>query len=157
MLEARKVSVWKNRYDIIADGRRLAGWDVSAWRAGGTIKLDGRRYAVRGNMWGNKYGMVGEDGTPIASADRVGRKRWTVEADGRTYEFQRASLWRQEQELHCEGRRVGSIKRSHFWRPGAVAELPGLPLPVQAFVLAVVLTMWEQSAAAAGGAAGGGG
>ena len=149
MLEARKASVWKNRYDIIADGRRLATWDESSWKAGGTVELDGRRYEVRANMWGNKYGMVDADGTPVASADRVGRKNWTVEAGGRTYEFHRASMWRQEEELHSEGRRVGSVKRSSIWRGDAVADLPGLPRPVEVFVLAVVLTMWDSAAAAA--------
>lgn len=149
MLEAKKASVWKNRYDIIADGRRLATWDGSSWKTGGTVELDGRRYEVRANMWGNKYGMVDEDGAPIASADRVGRKNWTVEADGRTYEFHRASLWRQEEELHSEGRRVGSVKRNSIWRGDAVADLPGLPPPVEVFVLAVVLTMWDLAAATA--------
>ncbi len=91
MLEARKASVWKNRYAISTDGRQLATWDGSLWKAGGTFDLDARRYEVRGNMWGSKYGMVGQDGTPIASANRVGRKRWTVVAAGRTYEFRRAS------------------------------------------------------------------
>lgn len=100
-------------------------------------------------MWGNKYGMVDADGTPVTSADRVGRKSWTVEAGGRTYEFHRASMWRQEEELHSEGRRVGSVKRSSIWRGDAVADLPGLPRPVEVFVLAVVLTMWDSAAAAA--------
>jgi hypothetical protein len=149
MLEAKKASVWKNRYDILANGRRLATWDGSSWKAGGTIELDGRRYEVRANMWGSKYGMVDEDGTPIASADHVGRKNWTVEADGRTYEFHRASLWRQEEELYSEGRRVGSVKRNSIWRGDAVADLPGLPPPVEVFVLAVVLTMWDMAAATA--------
>lgn len=149
MIEARKASVWKNRYDIIADGRQLATWDGSSWKAGGTVELDGRRYEVRANMWGSKYGMVDEDGTRIASADRVGRKNWTVEADGRTYEFRRASLWRQEEELHSEGRRVGSVKRNSIWRGDAVADLPGLPLSVEVFVLAVVLTKWDSDSAAA--------
>lgn len=146
MLEARKPSVWKNRYDIIADGRRLATWDGSSWKAGGTIELDGRRYEVRANMWGSKYGMVDQHGTRIASADRVGRKNWTVEADGRTYEFQRASWRRQEVELHLEGRRVGSVRRNSIWRSDAVADLPGLPLTVEVFVLAVVLAMWDSEA-----------
>jgi len=100
-------------------------------------------------MWGSTYAMVDEDGKPIASADRVGRKNWTVEADGRTYQFHRASPWRQEEELHFEGRRVGSVKRKGRWRGDAVADLPGLPLPVQVFVHAVVLAMWDSSAAAA--------
>jgi hypothetical protein len=73
----------------------------------------------------------------------------SVEADGRTYEFRRASMWRQEEELHSEGLRVGSVKRTSLWRGDVVAELPGLPLPVQIFVLAVVLTMWDAQSAAA--------
>jgi len=130
-------------------GGGLATWDSSSWKTGGTVELDGRRYEVRANMWGSKYGMVDEFGTPIASADRVGRKNWTVEADGRTYEFHRPSAWRNDQELHFEGRRVGSVKRISAWRGGAVTDLPGLPLPVEVFVLAVVLTMWDQAADAA--------
>ena len=149
MSEARKASVWKNRYDIIADGRRLATWDGSSWKAGGTVELDGRHYEVRANMWGSTYAMVDEDGTRIASADHVGRKNWTVEADGRTFEFRRASWWRQEEELHSEGRRVGSVRRTSIWRGDAVADLPGLPLSVEVFVLAVVLTTWDSIAASA--------
>jgi hypothetical protein len=149
MIEARKTSVWKNRYDIIADGRRLATWEGSSWKSGGALELDGRHYEVRADMWGSKYGMVAEDGTRIASADRVGRKNWTVEADGRTYEFRRASMWRHDEELHSEGRRLGSVKRTSIWRGNAVADLPGLPLSVEVFVIAVVLTKWDSEAASA--------
>jgi hypothetical protein len=147
MLEARKASVWKGRYAIRADGRHVAVWDESWWRAGGTFELDGRRYEVRGTMWGSTYRMVGSDGAPIAVARRVGRKRWTVEAAGRTYEFRRMSWWRQEQGLRSGDRYVGSVKRTSIWRGDAVADLPGLPLPVRIFVLAVVLTMWDRSSA----------
>lgn len=143
MIEARKASVWKNRYEISADGRHLATWDGSSWKTGGTFELDGQRYEVRANMWGSKYGMVNQYGTRIASADHVGRKHWTVEADGRTYEFRRASLWREEQELCSEGRRVGTVKRTSMWRRDAVADLPGLPPSVEVFVLAVVLSTWD--------------
>ena len=69
--------------------------------------------------------MVNEGGARIASADRVRRKKWTVEADGRTYEFRRASVWRSEEELLSEGRRVGSVRRKSLWRNDAFADLPG--------------------------------
>jgi hypothetical protein len=154
VLHAKKISFWKNRYEITTDGQVLATWEGSVWKTGGTFDLDGRRYEIRGNMWGSKYGIVTEDGTAVASADRVGRKRWTVEAAGRIYEFQRASLWRHEEILHSEGRAVGSVKRTSIWRSDAIADLPGLPIPVQIFVLAVVLTRWDQQAAAGAGAAG---
>ena len=143
MIEARKASFWRSRYDFIADGRQFATWDGSSWKSGGTVELDGRHYEVRANMWGSTYGMVDEYGSRIASADHVGRKSWTVEANGRTYEFCHASPWREEEELRSEGQRVGSVKRKSIWRGDAVADLPGLPLSVEVFVLAVVLTKWD--------------
>jgi hypothetical protein len=151
MLQATKTSVWSNKYSIAVDGREVAIWDGSFWKVGGSFQLEGREYRVSANMWGSKYGMVRDDGVPLAKADRVGRKRWTVESDGRTYEFQRASMWRQEQELRSGGERVGSVRRTSMWRSDATADLPGLPLPVQIFVLAVVLSMWDATNAAASG------
>jgi hypothetical protein len=152
MLQARKVSIWKDRYAISADGRQIAVWDGSMWTSGGRFELDGRRYEVRGKLWGRKFGLLGQDGATIAVADRVGSSRWTVQAAGRTYEFRRASLWRDEQELRGDGRRLGSVRRASIWRREAVVDLPGVPLPVQIFVLAVVLTIWDWSS---GGAAAG--
>jgi hypothetical protein len=149
MLHARKPAFWRNRYEITADGQALATWDGSMWRNGGRFELDGRRYEVRGNMWGSRYGMAAEDGTPVAAADRVGRKRWKVEAAGRTYEFRRASMWRDEEDLLDGDRGVGWIRRTSVWRSDATANLPGLPLPVQVFVLVVVLTMWDGLSAVA--------
>ncbi len=147
MLEARKASIWTNRHIIVVDGVPLATWDASLWKSGGAVKLDGQRYEVRGNLWGSRYGMADQDGTRIASADRVGRKDWRVDADGRTYEFRRASAWRHEEELLADGRRMGSVKRTSLWRADAVADLPGLPQPVQVFVLAVVLATWDSAIA----------
>ena len=155
MLHAKKIGFWRNRYEITDDGQVLAIWEPSVWRTGGTFELDGRRYEIRGNLWGSKYGMVSADGSAVAAADRVGRKRWTVDAGGQILEFQRASIWRQEQLLMSDGRQIGSVKRTSMWRGDASADLPGLPVPVQLFVLAVVLTMWEQqSASATAGASG---
>jgi hypothetical protein len=148
MLMARKVSAWRSRYEVTIDGRPVAVWDGSLWKSGGDFELDGRRYRVRGNAWGNRFGMVDGDGTTVASADRVGRKRWTVEAAGHTYHFQRSSMWSSEQELHTVRGRAGSLKRVGFWRRDVVADLPGLPPPVQVFVLGVVVTMWEAQSAA---------
>ena len=59
--------------------------------------------------------------------------------------------WRQEEELRAEGRAVGSVRRTSIWRGDAVADLPGVPLPVEVFVLAVVLTTWDSAAAVAAG------
>ncbi|MDG4786908.1 hypothetical protein O7626_13365 [Micromonospora sp. WMMD1102] len=149
MLKARRVSVWRSRYEIRVRGRFVTTWDSAFWRSGGDFELDGQRYQVRGNAWGSRFTLLDAAGRAVASADRVGRKRWTVEAGDQTYHFQRASLFGSEQELHAAGRRVGSVRRTSLWRGDVAADLPGLPLAVQVFVLGVVITMWHEQAAAA--------
>jgi hypothetical protein len=150
MLEARRVSVWRNRYEIAVDGEPVAQWNGRTWRTGGSIVLAGRRYDLKSNVWGVRFEMTDETGMVAATADRVGRRQWTAQAEGRTYQFHRTSWWRSEQALVADGRTVGSIRRLSPWRGGAVADLPGLPLPVRVFVVVVVLAMWDaQSAAAA--------
>jgi hypothetical protein len=81
-----------------------------------------------------------------------------VEAEGRTYTFERASFWRSEERLVLDGRPVGTVRRVGAFRGDAVADLPGLPLPLQVFVFTVVLSAWDAAAtaAAAGGSSGGG-
>jgi hypothetical protein len=153
MITAKRASVWSARYEVAVDGRPVGSWRGSSWRSGGEFQLDGRRYRVSGNTWGNRFTMVDGDGAVIAAADRVGRKRWTVEAGGETYEFRRASLWTGEQELHVGGRRMGSVRRPSGWRTDLTAELPGLPLPVQLFVVGVVMAMQADASGAAVAAA----
>jgi hypothetical protein len=148
MLKATKPSPWRNRYELVSDGKPLATWERRRWRTGGTFDLAGRRYEVSSNAWGTRFQMTDQFGLIVAAADRVGRKRWTVEASGRSYQFKRASLWRPEEVLVADGRPVGSVRRTSLWRSDTAAELPGLPLPVQVFVLVVVLTMWDSRAAA---------
>jgi hypothetical protein len=94
--------------------------------------------------------MIDEMDRPVASADRVGRKTWTVEAGGQTFHFRRASMWDNTQHLYAGDQPVGHVKRTSWWRGNVAAELPGLPLPVQVFVVGVVVTMWaaQDSAAA---------
>jgi hypothetical protein len=54
-------------------------WNGRGWRNGGTFDLAGRRYDVKSNVWGTQFQMIDEPGMIVATADRVGRKRWTVE------------------------------------------------------------------------------
>jgi hypothetical protein len=156
MLAARRLSIWRNRYEIVADGQPLAIWDGRSWRGGGTFDLLGRHYEVRSSGWGTRFDMTDESGLPIATAQRVGRKRWTVQAGGATYRFQRAS-WRQEQLLAdspdgTDNRPAGTVRRVSAWRSDVVADLPNLAMTLQVFVVVVVLTMWNARDAAVAGA-----
>lgn len=138
--------MWRNRYELTADGQPVATWDGGLWRRG-TIDLAGRPYAVTSNVWGSRFEMTDQVGLTVATADRVGRRRWTVTGNGRSYEFQRPMAWRSEELLLAGGQPVGSVRRGRAWRSDAVADLPGLPMPLQVFVVIVVLTMWNARSA----------
>lgn len=149
MLLAEKDGVFSRTYRITEDGREVTSFRTSWWASGGTFVLDGREFTIRSNMWGGKYGMADENEAKVAAAEKVGRRNWSVESADEVYRFRRTSILRSEQALMRDDQEVGLIKRASMWKGGATAELPGLSLPVQVFVVAVVLTMWEQQAAAA--------
>ena len=143
--------MWRGRYQMKADGRPVAVWDPTWWRTGGDFEVDGRLFTVRSNGWGTKFRMLDQVGAEVARVDRAGRKRWTVVADGRTYEFRRASFWGNQQELVADGVKVGSLRRTGAWSGDVEADLPGMPLPVQICVVGVQIAIWHAQQAAASG------
>ncbi|RKN38684.1 hypothetical protein [Micromonospora endolithica] len=149
MIIAKRSGAWRTRYEISAGGRVIATWDSARWANGGDFEFDGRRFQVRSNGWGTRYIMTDAAGTIIATADRIGRRRWTVEADGQTYHFQRRSLWSNDQELRVNGQLAGSVRQTGRWRADVAIDLPGLPLPTQIFVMSVVSALWQAQATAA--------
>jgi hypothetical protein len=150
MLKARRTSMWRSRYEIENDGTVLTEWEGNSWSIGGHFDLGGRAYRIRANGWGTRYTMTDDAELVHAEAERVGRKQWKVHAGGRSFDFRRDSLWRGGDEQLMEGDTVvGRIKRTSAWRGDVAADLPGLPLPVQIFVLGVVITNWNAQAAAA--------
>ena len=146
MIRASRTSAWSGSYELTDDGQPLATFERSVWRGGGWFVVDGARYEVSSNLWASTYTLLAADGAPLATAHRVGRTEWTVEAGGTTYRFRRRSMWREEEELQVAGQRAGSVRRTSMWGGGAVAELPGLPQVVAVFAVAVVLTTWDLAA-----------
>lgn len=155
MLIAKRTGFWGGRYEVAADGRPVAVWDPSWWRTGGDFEVEGRRYQVRANGWGTKYQMLDEAGGVVALVERAGRKHWSVQAGGHTYEFRRPSFWSSRQELVSDGVAVGSLRRTSAWSGGIEADLPGMPLPVQICVVGVQIAIWQQQQTAAASSGGG--
>lgn len=155
MLRAERTSVWRRDYKFTQDGAPVSTFSSHWWRSGGQIQVEGREYRIVSTVWGRTYTMTDSAGTVVATAERAGRKHWTVTADGRSYRFRRASVWSSEQHLVEGDRTAGTIRKSSWWRGGAEATLPGLSLPAQLFVVAVVLSVWEQQNAAAASSGGG--
>jgi hypothetical protein len=152
MLTARKVGFWQVNYDISADGRPVTRLERSAWRSRGSYELDGVRYQLRSNWSGRHYDLVDAADRVVACSDGLGGRTGTVSADGVSYPFRRASIWRSDQLLLAGDQPVGRVRRSSSWSGTAEADLPGVPLPVQVFILTVLLTRWDNAAAASAGA-----
>lgn len=150
MIEARRRSVWGGRYDLLDGGLQMATWEPSTWGTGGTLRVDGRRLRVRSNVYRRESTAVDPTGTPVAVAREVGRRNWTIEADGMTYHFRSSTPWRHEEKLRDGGRSIGRIRRTGLWRGDAQAELPSLPRMVAAFAVSLTVSRWESEVAATG-------
>jgi hypothetical protein len=149
MLQATKAGAFSSAYAITLDGRPVTRWDKSMWRTGGAFTLDGQRFEVRSNVWGTQYTMTDQSGATVATAGKVGRREWTVVAEGRTYAFRRTSWWRQQYDLMLGAQAVGFVRRPSAWRSAAEAVLPTMPVAAAVFTMAVALTSWDSAAATA--------
>jgi hypothetical protein len=145
VLRASRMGLLSTRYEITRDGTTLCTWKPSAFFGGGSFLLDGRRYDVARGGWSwRRYRLLDEAGGLVAMADAVGRAEWRLETGGVTYEFERQSLIRHEHVLIQDGTTAGSVRRIGTWRGEAEADLPGLPLAVQVFVLVSLLAVWDE-------------
>lgn len=143
VLRASRAGLLSTRYDISTDdGRPVCTWKPSPFFGGGSFELHGRTFEVaRGGWTGRRYRLLHE-GVAVALADGVGRPAWTLEAAGATHAFERPSLFRPDQVLLGRDEQpAGSVCRR--WGV-AEADLPGLPLEVQVFVLVSLLAMWDE-------------
>lgn len=148
MLTARQTDFWGNTFEIGLDGQTLTTFKAKQWGNGVRFTLHGLEHELRSNAWGTRYELLA-GGAVLASADRVGRKDWTLVVDGHSHQFQRVSFWKRDQALVVGSEQVGTVRRTSAWKTEGVAELPTLPLPVRVFALAVVLTMWQAADRAA--------
>ena len=122
VLRASRMGLLSTRYEIAQDGTPLCVWKPSAFIGGGSFVLDGCRYDVARGGWSwRRFRLVDERGELVALADGVGRAEWTL-----------------------AGSPVGRVRRVSAWRGEAEADLPGLPVPVQVFVLVSLLGVWDE-------------
>jgi hypothetical protein len=156
MLEATRTGVFGRHYEIRSGGNPVATWSQKFWRNGGDITLAGHTFHVEATTFTNRYRMYDAHGAEVATAEKAGRKHWTVLADGKPHRFRRASAFGHRQELLVGDNPVGSVRKVGFWGTKVEADLPTLSLPAQVFVMGVMITTWDRQAAAAASANSGG-
>jgi hypothetical protein len=145
VLHASRAGLLSTRYHITRDDKAICTWKPSAFIGGGSFELEGHHYEVaRGGWTGRRYRLRDESGRLVALADGVGRSAWTLETGGEVHAFERPSPWRRDQVLVRDGEPVGAIRRTSAWFGEAEAELPGLPLEIQIFVLVSLLAVWDE-------------
>jgi hypothetical protein len=142
VLEGRRTGTWSDHYGLLLDGEPVGSWKRRAFRGGGTLVLEGRTYNVTSNFFGTGYQLLDPNGEGLAVANSVSRKRWMVEAGYREYQFARTSFWRLTFAYLVGDREAGNVSPiSGSRRSDYAADLPDVPVPIQGFVLAIVLSL----------------
>ncbi|MZD07960.1 hypothetical protein GTW43_26500 [Streptomyces sp. SID5785] len=143
-------------FEVGEDGRALTTFVQSRWRTSGHFELDGQGYEIRARGFAGRYELLSAGGTVVAAADHVGRRHWSVRADGREYRFHRESLGgRAVSMVDSDDRVIGSVTAG---RRGQVsADLPGMELRLRVFVVGAMLLQLRRKRAAAASAASSGG
>jgi hypothetical protein len=157
MLHATRTKLLAQEYELTQDGRALTTFSLKRGRIGTRFELDGAGYRVRSHRFSGAYELLDDDGSVVAATDRVNR-RWSLHASGRAWHFRRTAMAGREFSMLGErGERSGSVRRTGVGASGAAADLPGVELNLQVFVLIVVLLRWRRKRAAMAGAGAAGG
>jgi hypothetical protein len=154
MLHARRQGAFRYSYAITEGDSEDGGTPVTTVsqtrRGNAEFELDSVLYQVRLSGIVRRQALLeNPEGRPVAGADSIGKRRWTVTCDGRSYEFDRVGIFGNEQAHVVGGKRLGSVRRTGFWRTGAEADLPDLPRLVAVFTFAVALLAWQRDDASA--------
>ena len=134
-------------YGIVKSGVPVG--EIVSRRIGGgaTMTIGGKSYvaAREGVMSAAFYLEV--DGNRVARAERASafKGSFTLQAGGRIYLLSPASMFGRAFVLTENGSKVGSIVRSGFFSRMSTAVLPDdLALEVQAFLIWLVIAMWQR-------------
>lgn len=151
---------FRNGFELMDGDRTVAAFHGSMWRENGELTVGGGTYPFR-REGGRRFVLTWPDGSVAATARRASRwnGRWEVAVGSQLYELRRRGWSGRAMELSGRGQVLGTVQTRGWSGRRADVDLPAeLPLPVQAFVVAVVATLKrrEQVAASAGssGAAG---
>lgn len=150
MLEARRLRLFSSDYQVTLDGQPVALVDMTTFRSRGQFELDGVTYTFQaGGLMGGSY-VLESQGRTLARAtrERLIPLLYRVNAGDRMLNL----------GLHAPGRRftvrhgdrvIGEVRPRRLFSRSALARFDEpLSLPVQVFLLSLVLLYWRRRARA---------
>ena len=140
-------------YTLTRDGAEIGQIDCGGVRQPATLTVGGASYnPVSEGVLRTKF-HLDADGARIADVELAGTfsRRFIVHAGVKTCTLKVASWFGRSFVLTENEVEVGRIARTGFFTARCRAELPDdLPLPVQAFLIWLVLITWRRQAVTAG-------
>jgi hypothetical protein len=155
---ARPHGVFSTGFDLVDGEGVVASFDGSSWRERGEVHVADRTWDLRRE--GGRRFVLADQGGEVATLERVSwwSGAWRLDHNGRSLPLTKPSIWSRTYRLTAGDAVVGEVRPASVWRRESEVRMPpDLPVHVQVFVVAVVLTLWrrEQSSASAGATAGG--
>jgi hypothetical protein len=137
------------RYTLTRAGVEIGQIDCGGVRQPASLIVDGASYnPVREGVLRTKFHLdAGTGGARIADIEPAGAsfRRFSVHANGKTYTLKAASWLGWAFALIDGDAEVGRIARTGFFSTRSKAEFSDdLPLPIQAFLIWLVLITWRR-------------
>lgn len=152
MSTATAHGLFRNGFDLVDEaGQVLAVFDGSSWRERGEITAGARTFDFRRRGW--RTFALSEGGSEVSTASQRGwlSLTWDVGFAGAAYSLVRGSIWsRALQVRDAAGATLGEIRPTGVFSRAVDVRLPDSLTPeLQAFVVAVVVSLWNRQNAAA--------
>ena len=146
-LEPRRWYSWD--YAVTSGDRTVAEIAIASWRERAEIVIGGVTNRVfREHAMGGDF-IIEAGGRELARATKPSAFTNTiiVHYGGRDYTLGKPSIWRRTFALMDGERQIGSISPESAWTRRATADLPtDWPMPIQAFVIWLVILLWKREA-----------
>jgi hypothetical protein len=139
-------------YTVMRGDRTVAVLDLASWRERAEIVIGDVTHRVfRERAMGGDF-IIEAGGRELARATKPSafRDRIIVHYGDRDYTLHKPSMWGRAFALMDGDRQIGSIAPESVWTRRATTDLPAdWPLPIQAFVIWLVILLWKRDAQSA--------
>lgn len=156
MLYAKPKHIFSRRYRLCSDEQctdMLGTMAMGGFKEAAKVQLGDEQYRFyREKSMSGDFLLEASDGTILARAEKpsMWKDQLRITFGELVFTLYRASKWKQDYTLTWQGEDAGMIATRRWFSNLINVELPDvLPLEVRAFILYLVVVMWNRAAAAA--------